>query len=639
MKIAPWLLVQREALRLARRPRTWVLRFALLTLAVVVLWMGWTPVVRDVRDPATVARRVRDVYYTWLTLTWSAVFVLSPVLAALAVHEEREEDTLELLVLSGLSAVQVVGGKVGARLLGLLAVVVGMAPLLAVVTAFGGVSTSEVVLAVVEITCSSVFMAAVAASVAPVTRGLAAPVLLAWTWALLASFLPALVAETLGKALGAPAPELYWVVTSAPTAVGVASWSGLWGVLFYLPLLAVVSQLLPVALRRSTANDLWLGSAEGRRADIVIGVATLTLAGLVAGSFIAVLTPIYGLPQAQLRAGVLVVTSLLHAAAVALVLAGMLESITVQRKQEQKTSRPDRSGRLSGNPLLWRALHTDGLAPSRWLTGAGLAAYTLFCATWLWAFWEDDGMMTFGLGSAWYFAAVAAGVVAAGVAEADRARGREALLRVTTMPGVEIVRGQVLSVASRSSGVLAIPLLMWVGARLVRSVRAWQQPIVTEPEQLMSFDTYDGMYWDGPTPGDPLAALSHAVDAILLLPWSVASHLGWIAVVLVAIHLVPTGRIAWMAGAASVPVFVFLQVVVLFFLACIGGDGTLLQVVMPLWSDEIAEATTLPPVFTVISLLCWTGFGISMAGVLLLWWRPDPERSPTRPDGRTAAPR
>lgn len=91
----------------------------------------------------------------------SAVLLVVPTVAALAVVGERERLTLELLQVSQLKARQVVMGKLASSLAYLLLLVVAVAPILTLPLLIGGVTLADVAAAIGMISAAAIMVGAV----------------------------------------------------------------------------------------------------------------------------------------------------------------------------------------------------------------------------------------------------------------------------------------------------------------------------------------------------------------------------------------------------------------------------------------------------------------------------------------------
>ena len=159
--------LMREVSRTARRWQTYGMRSAfsaaLLGFMLVAIWLVVQSGQIDTGESGTLGRNLFIGISVFQVLL--AVMV-APLLVARGIIEERLDDTVELLVLTRLTAAQVVGSKVMSRVLLVLMVILGALPVLALVTQLGGVSVIEVaavslhtVTAVLLLGCMGAFFA------------------------------------------------------------------------------------------------------------------------------------------------------------------------------------------------------------------------------------------------------------------------------------------------------------------------------------------------------------------------------------------------------------------------------------------------------------------------------------------------
>src|SRR5688572_19234740 len=139
----------------ARRKRTYVLRFGYLGVLLAILLMFFA--VWSVSGQggsagnSGVARRAQRLsemgtyfFTTFSVFTMIAMALVGPILTATAINAERLHKTLPVLLMTPISAWQVVAGKLFSRLLIALTLIGLSLPVLAVVRLLGGVETHQV---------------------------------------------------------------------------------------------------------------------------------------------------------------------------------------------------------------------------------------------------------------------------------------------------------------------------------------------------------------------------------------------------------------------------------------------------------------------------------------------------------------
>lgn len=151
-----------EMLTGARRSRYIVVRTiyaGILFLALAwmyyesVRWSNWGSIQQA-------ASFMANFFYTFGTLQLAVVLALGPAIAAGTIAVERERRTIEYLFVSDLSNSEIVFGKLAARVLQTVAIVLAGIPILAVAMLMGGISP-ESLLVLTILTVSTVAMVAV----------------------------------------------------------------------------------------------------------------------------------------------------------------------------------------------------------------------------------------------------------------------------------------------------------------------------------------------------------------------------------------------------------------------------------------------------------------------------------------------
>ncbi len=142
-----------EAARVGRRRATFVVRGAYVVAVAALLggsYLAWrdTPAGGpDRAPPARLAAFARGFFELFVAAQFAAVAVVTPALTAGAVVEERERRTLDFLLVTGLSAREVVAGKLAVRVGQALLLVLAGLPVLAFLQFFGGVDPELLVTA------------------------------------------------------------------------------------------------------------------------------------------------------------------------------------------------------------------------------------------------------------------------------------------------------------------------------------------------------------------------------------------------------------------------------------------------------------------------------------------------------------
>jgi ABC-type Na+ efflux pump permease subunit len=136
----------RELTIAPRRPRIYVARTAYVAGLLLLTGTAWmvltgTQAVRDIGD---LARFGSAVFQILAPLQLALAVFFSAMTAAIAVAQEKDRRTMVLLLLTRLSSVELVLGKLVASLLQLLVMVVAALPLFLLIVLLGGVSFAQV---------------------------------------------------------------------------------------------------------------------------------------------------------------------------------------------------------------------------------------------------------------------------------------------------------------------------------------------------------------------------------------------------------------------------------------------------------------------------------------------------------------
>ena len=137
---------ERELLRGGRRWQTWGMRALFAGVLLVFLVLVWAAEVVDGTEAtrqgiAEVGRRLVRGYGVFQLLVLAAV---TPVVVAQGVIEERDGGTLPLLAITRLAPARIVGGRLLARLVGLMLLAVAGLPMLALASSLGGVELTQI---------------------------------------------------------------------------------------------------------------------------------------------------------------------------------------------------------------------------------------------------------------------------------------------------------------------------------------------------------------------------------------------------------------------------------------------------------------------------------------------------------------
>ncbi len=180
----------REAFRNARRWQTYASRtgFAAVMLGLVML-IWWTQVERPGFDPAKMGTIGETIFKIYAYVQFWLMCVLSPIIVAQGIVEEKEDKTLDMLAITRLSPGQIIRGKLLSRILVLLVIIASGTPVMALIMSFGGVDPINVASVVVNTCLAVVVTGTMAAFLSLFARGAILPTITAFLYTIPAFFL------------------------------------------------------------------------------------------------------------------------------------------------------------------------------------------------------------------------------------------------------------------------------------------------------------------------------------------------------------------------------------------------------------------------------------------------------------------
>jgi ABC-type transport system involved in multi-copper enzyme maturation permease subunit len=144
-------LFSKELRATARRKRTYLLRFLYLLALLMVLLMVYAANNSDYRYTSVAQRAQKNAemgmyfFATFCMFTMIAMALIGPILTATAVNSERLHKTLPVLLMTPITAWQIISGKLFSRLLIAITLLSLSLPVLAVVRLLGGVEAEQVI--------------------------------------------------------------------------------------------------------------------------------------------------------------------------------------------------------------------------------------------------------------------------------------------------------------------------------------------------------------------------------------------------------------------------------------------------------------------------------------------------------------
>ncbi len=180
----------REAFRNARRWQTYASRtgFAAVMLGLVLL-IWWSQVERPGFDPAAMGTIGETIFKIYAYVQFWLMCVLSPIIVAQGIVEEKEDKTLDMLAITRLTPGQIIRGKLLSRILLLLVIIASGTPVMALIMSFGGVAPLSVVSVVVNTCLAVVVTGTMAAFLSLFARGAILPTITAFMYTIPAFFL------------------------------------------------------------------------------------------------------------------------------------------------------------------------------------------------------------------------------------------------------------------------------------------------------------------------------------------------------------------------------------------------------------------------------------------------------------------
>jgi ABC-type transport system involved in multi-copper enzyme maturation permease subunit len=251
----------REASRTSRRWQTYLARTAFSAVLMGLVLAGiWVTVEAPFVDKSQLGWMGFAMFTAFTVVQMMLACVLAPMMVARAVIEERQDGTLDLLVLTPIKAGPLLSAKVLSRLLVLLTLVLGALPLLSLVVTLGGVGVSEVI----NVTASTVvavgMLGLLGGYFALFTRSPMVATVAALGWGMVAFLI-----APIGHALLLGTPYAVGQVSPLMSAAG----RNFWGLLIlptYLPLAGLVLvystkmfrlRMANAELRRYFSDDVW----------------------------------------------------------------------------------------------------------------------------------------------------------------------------------------------------------------------------------------------------------------------------------------------------------------------------------------------------------------------------------------------
>ena len=139
-------IIAREVLTAPRPARFYVARASYVGLLFVLMWTAWQALIgwRDVQEFGLMARFGSILYLIFAFLQLTLMLFFAPLFTAASVAHEKDRRTFVLILMTDLSDLEIVLGKLIAGLINILAALAAGAGMLSLCTLFGGISFGQV---------------------------------------------------------------------------------------------------------------------------------------------------------------------------------------------------------------------------------------------------------------------------------------------------------------------------------------------------------------------------------------------------------------------------------------------------------------------------------------------------------------
>jgi ABC-type Na+ efflux pump permease subunit len=140
-------IISREVLTAPRPLRYFLWRASFSCFLFILLWTAWQSIIgwQNVREVGILARFGGIVYWLFAMLQLTLMLFFAPLFTAAAVSYEKDRRTFTLLLMTDLSDLEIVLGKLIAGLLHIVTILGASVGLLALCALFGGISLSQVI--------------------------------------------------------------------------------------------------------------------------------------------------------------------------------------------------------------------------------------------------------------------------------------------------------------------------------------------------------------------------------------------------------------------------------------------------------------------------------------------------------------
>lgn len=262
---------QRELSTLPRRPRHFIARIVFLVMLFAIICTTWLLLagVQPVQNAGDLARFGVLIFQLLAPFQMVVLLFMAALAGTSAVSHEKDKQTLTLLLMTSLTDVEVVVGKIGAGLLATMNAFLSSAPIVFLLPILGGVSLDQVIACTVVTACTLIASCSLGATVAfwreKTFQAIAVTTLLIALWLALGEIIAAGIIPSVPRSIGSIISPLRAVWDIAQPIPSTSVISGLGGsgnailASIFMSALAGLLSLLSIAKLR-----VWNPSRERR---------------------------------------------------------------------------------------------------------------------------------------------------------------------------------------------------------------------------------------------------------------------------------------------------------------------------------------------------------------------------------------
>lgn len=262
---------QRELSTLPRRPRHFIARIVFLVMLFAIICTTWLLLagVQPVQNAGDLARFGVLIFQLLAPFQMVVLLFMAALAGTSAVSHEKDKQTLTLLLMTSLTDVEVVVGKIGAGLLATMNAFLSSAPIVFLLPILGGVSLDQVIACTVVTACTLIASCSLGATVAfwreKTFQAIAVTTLLIALWLALGEIIAAGIIPGVPRSIGSIISPLRAVWDIAQPIPSTSVISGLGGsgnailASIFMSALAGLLSLLSIAKLR-----VWNPSRERR---------------------------------------------------------------------------------------------------------------------------------------------------------------------------------------------------------------------------------------------------------------------------------------------------------------------------------------------------------------------------------------